>query len=378
MKKMIVGLMMVLLLAGCSDLIDSKYSEQRVMLSYFRGDRPLEEIEFEKFTHLCHMGVQPDVDGSISVSHTAPDSAFSDKCSENNVVPLLTFTNKHLEDETDVFETISSDLFLCRKFCRYAAVFAVDHGYKGLDIDWEHPVNDKQIKGWNTLMRMLKEELAKLSEVTGTYYWLTTALPDWGPGIADADTVKNYIDFINIMTYDGMGPWGGKAANTAPLFGDSEDPDKYGMATKVYSWIEKFGADKIVFGLPFYGYSCYGYQPYDIIDKEDSTKSVDGGIGWNTAAAREADGWVKVKRPAVKPEGEKFPEEVFSSWYFKDITHPEQGFVACDDAEVISMKTRWAKFYKMRGVFYWSLNLDRLGDGSTPLLEAAYNAWPVE
>ncbi|KIH54844.1 glycosyl hydrolase, family 18, partial [Ancylostoma duodenale] len=170
------------------------------------------------------------------------------------------------------FSTIAADRKKRAKFVDQVADFLRNQRIDGIDIDWEYPVTggakegvpaDKQ--NYILLLKELRERLTKLAteldrdvpyEIT-----IASAAGEWNikPGY-DLKSVTQYVDFINVMTYDYYGAWGSQwGAYTGP-----PSPLYYG-APSGYSG--KLNADfsmkyytcrtgkpsKLNMGVPFYG-----------------------------------------------------------------------------------------------------------------------------
>lgn len=373
MVRLILALSLLLfligfLIPGCS-VVDETQVPHRAMINYYRGDYSLDDIDYKYFTHLIYIGIKPDQSGGIVLFDDS--EAFTTRCLSEEVIPLYSLVNNSIEQEDGSSLQVYMHLYhqgLMNQFIENAVDMMIVAGFRGIDVDWEHPHGDEEKQVWNDMMKGLRLEMERRREETGDYYWLTTALPDWGADIPEPAVVERYIDYVNLMTYDVIGPWSSQTGNTAPLFADVDDPEGHNLADRVENWINAgFDPSRLLFGLAFYGYTWSGYEPFEkvVFDNEGnfpSGQSVDQGIGWKTARDREInEGWTKEFRPSS-----------FSTWYFSpDRTR----FVACDDEQVVAMKARWAKGMGLGGLFAWSLNLDRLPDGSTPLQEAAWQSW---
>lgn len=340
----------------------------RYFVGYYRADNlaensslPLASVKYSYYTHIIHIGLAVGSDGQPSpATPTMPSREFTAAVHQNGVLGLISLVGGKQN-----FEKVARDPEALERFVSDMARIVAEFDYDGIDVDWEHPDSPEAGKGWMTFMAALREMLDGLAENRQRRFWLTTALPaGWGGAHLDGKRIADTVDFINVMCYDGFGPWGGRAGNHAPLFPDPADPRQVSMASGMAYWRDTVGvpADSLVMGLPFYAYVCTGYEPYEPIDKDAEGKSVDGGSAWMGIAQRiERDGWER-----------RFNEESQAAWYFA----PDgSAFVAADDPETISIKTRWARENGFRGVFMWSMRCDVMPDGSRPLLDAMQRAW---
>ncbi|MFI0424452.1 glycosyl hydrolase family 18 protein [Spongiactinospora sp. 9N601] len=164
---------------------------------------------------------------------------------------------------------------------RYKAAFdGVDIDYEypsalpkaGNPADWElsDPRRKGLQKGYNALMKTLREKLDRAGADRGRYYLLTSAASASGYLVRgfDAGEALRYQDFVNLMTYDMHGSWNHFVGPQAPLYDDGkdnelEDADFY--TTKEYDKTGYFNVDwayhyyrgalppgRINIGIPYY------------------------------------------------------------------------------------------------------------------------------
>jgi chitinase len=103
-----------------------------------------------------------------------------------------------------------------RKFIDSAISFARRFNLDGIDIDWEYPGNpdqggrpiDKQT--FTLLLKEMKEQIDKESLLSGKKKLLLTIAAPAGPQNIvnmEIDKYHEYLDWINLMTYDLHGAW---------------------------------------------------------------------------------------------------------------------------------------------------------------------------
>ena len=199
-------------------------------------------------------------------------------------------------------------------FAAKLAAVVEKQGLDGLDVDIEGPTIDANYGAFIT-------ELAKALRPRGKL--LTAALSRGYGGDKVADGTLGEFDFVNIMAYDGAGPWNPKAAGQHSSMEFARSNVEY--------WLKRgLARDKAVLGVPFYGYGFgesfrnrdYPYR--EIVDKFPGASQADQ-VG-NTI------------------------------WY--------------NGVPTILEKSRFAKERGLGGVMIWSLDLDAAGEAS--LLEAIH------
>ena len=147
------------------------------------------------------------------------------------------------------------------KFADTAIALLEEHGFLGIDIDWEYPGSSEagiasspdDYYTFTLLLRALRERLDALAEKDGKPRLLAAALganPTLIKNI-DCKAVGEIVDQINLMTYD-IQTNTAASHHTALFPGDERYPMSADYAVKCYveAGIPK---EKIVIGAAFYG-----------------------------------------------------------------------------------------------------------------------------
>ncbi|REK71243.1 glycosyl hydrolase family 18 protein [Paenibacillus paeoniae] len=161
-----------------------------------------------------------------------------------------------------------------RTFAASAVEFVRTYNLNGIDIDWEYPVeggddgntrSPEDNVNFTLLMKTVREALDAAGSEDGEYYLLTIASLQADRFIANADIPNSvqYLDFINIMTYDYSGDWSLLAHHNSPIYYDQNHPAASAARNNV-----RGGAvghlnggvptHKLVLGVPFYGKGWIG------------------------------------------------------------------------------------------------------------------------
>lgn len=228
--------------------------------------------------------------------------------------------------------------------------YVVRHDFDGLDIDWEFPV----IGGWGAIkgrpedrknftlfMEETREKLTAAGEREGKYYELSVAAnagaayyTDW----VDLRRVIKTVDHINLMTYDNVGMWAGRAQHhTNGSF--SKDAAKRFIAAGA-------PAEKIVIGGAFYGKLITNVDGLKATFSDDTTIT---DVPWNSIANDylEKNGFVREW------------DDVDKSPYLYNSETKE--LVTYDNEESLKYKAEVVKELNLGGVMFWEYSHDSSG-----------------
>lgn len=130
------------------------------------------------------------------------------------------------------------------KFAASAVEMMLKYKFDGLDIDYEYPTSmagagnpdDKAFMeprrqylwaSYQILMKTLREKLDVASAQDGQHYMLTIAAPSSGYLLRGMETfdVTQYLDYVNIMSYDLHGAWNDHVGHNAALYDTGKDSE---------------------------------------------------------------------------------------------------------------------------------------------------------
>ncbi|MBE0362554.1 chitinase [Pseudoalteromonas ulvae UL12] len=129
-------------------------------------------------------------------------------------------------------------------FAKSSVEFIQRYGFDGVDIDYEYPssmndaghpddfpISNARRAGlnasYNVLMKRLREELDMAGEKAGKHYMLTIASPSSGYLLRGMETFQatQYLDYVNIMSYDLHGAWNDHVGHNAALYDTGKDSE---------------------------------------------------------------------------------------------------------------------------------------------------------
>jgi chitinase len=213
-------------------------------------------IQYDKFTHLIYSFGIPTTNGHLKpIEQPARLQTLLTKARTKNVKVLLAIGgwSDNGEELDPRFEAIAANPTM-RKILVDDIINVVNqYGIDGIDMDWEVP---DQGASYNNFLALMSELSARLKP-NGK---LLTAAVSAGAGWGYYDTRLNpYVDFLNVMAYDGDA-------------GAGHSPYSFAVSA-VDLWVKTrgFAAEKIILGVPFYArpsWSAYkvllanGADPY--------------------------------------------------------------------------------------------------------------------
>ena len=276
-----------------------------------------------------------------------------------------------------------------------AIKYAQDHGFDGLDLDWEYPAKTtvdtsppEDYQNFQTLCEMLREEI----DNNHPGFLLTAAVgigsdkiyvKDGAPPSYNVRHLSDHVDMINLMMYDVHGHWedltGHHALAHAKL---SDDRLDYSDSVEwvLENWIVQ-GADpqKIALGLGAFGRS------FTLMDSSNHGYNAPCKLGMNGLYSGEPGtytregGYLAYYEICEKIQSGEFEEVWDEEGQVPYATGGDQ-WVGYDNVQSIQYKVEMAKHYNLGGIMWWATDIDDFkgtfcGQGKYPLMTAAKQSW---
>jgi chitinase len=212
--------------------------------------------------------------------------------------------------------------------------------FDGIDIDWEYPASAEDMEN---LTGLLEEFRSQMDEVRpGLPLSIASSAGSWAYQYIDLEKVQHSLTFFDLMTYDFDGPWNNTTGLVAPLFQAAGDPSTTNNAASAVSAYLAAGVapEKIVFGVPFYGYEWTAVPDVDHGLFQPGTP-VGEGSGYSSIVPLEST-FVHYRDPMTQ-----------APWLY-DGTN----FWTYDDPQSLAYKMLYVRKEKLGGVMAWSLSGD--------------------
>lgn len=329
--------------------------------SWARGSGlPAAKLDASLLTHINYAFADISAQNTLVLPHPTTDRQnFAD-------LRALKRENPHLKtlisvggwDYSGNFSRAAKTASSRETFAQSCADFVAEHGFDGIDLDWEFPAaSDK--RNFTLLLEAIRAKLDEQGRRDGKYYSLTIA---WSPSTSllsriEAGKVAAIVDYIFLMGYDIHGPWDSYADFNAPLYPSGEASPHYSLSLSeaVSAW-QKAGipAGKIVLGMPFYGYlyTTNGSTPQGYFSRFSSAKS----ISYDKIVSGYLGNSAYIQR---------FHDSFRTPYLYNGST-----FLSYDDEASIAEKARFARESGLAGIGAWELSQDK----NARLLRSAYNA----
>lgn len=254
---------------------------------------------------------------------------------------------------SEPFAAVACDPNARTRFAQSARDMCLEYGLDGIDIDWEHPSDAQQGADYVQLLAKLRQFLPS------PRFTLSTALPagEWALQHIPLAQAAQYLDLVNIMSYDFSGPWVQEVGHQAQLF-THHTPHNHAATISCASCVRYFRshgvpAKKILLGIPAYGRSFMNTR----------------GVGHSFAGSGGEDGVFEYRDLPRPGTTEKVDKDVGAAY----CVGGDGGFVSYDNPETVKMKATFARNHDLAGLFYWTGTGDH-PDVSRSLVYSGYTA----
>lgn len=253
--KILLSLLIVIAFSACkktknepvpepidSYIADNSFKIVAYMPSY-KDPSIVDDSKYKMITHLFYAFLEPAAagDGSLApLSQPARFATVSAKAKANNVKMGIA-----LAGNSAYYEAIAKSATARTKFVNNIVAFALNNGMAGVDMDWEYP--NANLGSDATYVLLMKELSAALHQ---KQLFLSAAITAgvYAGGIREGIKAEifPYVDFFNIMQYDGLNYDTAEPLNHASY--------KMSIAS-LDQWLTVKGMpkEKAIVGIPLYG-----------------------------------------------------------------------------------------------------------------------------
>lgn len=315
----------------------------------------LDNVDFNVLTTLAYFGIPVKGDGNLDTSYQGYETFKSEtatelfvKAHEHGTRVVLTITQM---DNREIRALMDDPAAQARSIEQTVALVK-NRGIDGVNIDIEYTGDPGQryrdafsvyVKNMNDAMHAAVPQ----SKVTVSVY--ASAVKE--PKIYDISKMGEYTDGVFMMAYDFAVASSGHAIPTAPLYGHKEGKYWYDVSTAVEDFLKYMSAEKLILGVPWYGYNYNvgsptvkaptghgrGFaQTYTLVE-ENVNQNMPGIYEYAT-------GWDEVGQVGWKA----YYSAASGTWRM----------VFIDDVKSLDIKFEYAKQKDLGGVGMWALGFD--------------------
>jgi GH18 family chitinase len=224
-------LSLLLFLVACSGFptMNTSKSPSFRVIGYVTASVIVEQVPFDKLTHINYAFLIPNADGSFAPMANSWKLKFlAEQAHKNDVKVLISVGGWGWDAQ---FEEMAADPQKRAVFIDGLVKFVAETGIDGADIDWEYPDPGQSSLNFLALMTELRAALPKDKLLTAA---VIAFGDEYGQGVPTESFAL--MDFINIMTYDG------------DLHGSME---QFNLGLDY--WLGRgLPKEKLVMGVPFY------------------------------------------------------------------------------------------------------------------------------
>lgn len=244
------------------------------------------------------------------------------------------------------------------RFGASAARFVRDYSLDGIDIDWEYPnhpgagntYRPEDVHNFTLLLECVRKHIDSLAMAEGRKdkYLLTiaTGASEHYAANTELGPLSEYLDFINIMTYDfhhGGSTQTGHHANLWLSEWDAADGDATDKAVELHL---KAGVppEKLNIGIPFYGRIWRGVEP------------VNNGLYREAETTGAGMPYAEVLKALADPAFTRLYDSSAASPFLWNAT--DSVFISYEDEGSIAARMEYLRSKGLGGVMFWEYTED--------------------
>lgn len=272
-------------------------------------------------------------------------------------------------DYSTYFSDVASTAKGRETFAQSCVDLITAHSLDGIDLDWEYPVSGgqpgvihrpKDKENFTLLLQAIRDALDRQERRDGKEYVLTIAGAAGSGYLSNiqAQAVTKIVDHVFLMTYDIHGPWDTYADLNAPLYTptDSSPQYRYSVDAAVSAWLKAgVPAEKLVLGMPLYGYIYQG------------VRSSNSGL-YSTFTSAKSVTYNQLKKSYLSSSSYRKLRHATAQVPY---LYGNGSFISYDDTTSIAAKAGLALERGLGGIGFWELSQD----ADAELISSACGVW---
>ncbi|MCX7745712.1 MAG: glycosyl hydrolase family 18 protein [Clostridia bacterium] len=247
------------------------------------------------------------------------------------------------------------------KFADSAVRYIKQYGLDGVDLDWEYPgqpgdgnpYGPEDKHNFTLMLQKIREKLNAQGATDGKQYLLTIAS---GANYTYAENtelgiIHQYLDNINIMTYDFSGGWVSQTAHHTNLYKSTMSPNgsiSSDLAVNIHIQ-NGVPAKKIVLGVAFYGRGFNGVS-----------SSTNNGLGQSYSGGASEYSYTQLSSSYINKNGYvRYWDDAAKAPYLWNAS--QKSLITYDDVESLGHKSSYIKSKGLGGAMFWEYTQDSTG-----------------
>jgi chitinase len=278
-----------------------------------------------------------------------------------------------------LFSDIADSEALRTAFARSCVAFMKQHGFDGIDVDWEFPVSggdptvrhrpeDKQ--NFAAMLAALRAELDRQGGNAQAHYYLSIAGGAGASQIANLDlqAMLPSLDWIDIMAYAFAGENTRDTRFKGPLFASAADPSKNRLTYNANAAVTAYlsggvPADKLVLGIALYGQGWQGVPA----GLNNGLFQADSGPAQGTWAKDGVFGYQDLVSTYLPTYQRSYDKDAQAPWLYNPAA---KIFITYEDPQSLAAKAGYVLANHLAGLAAWELSFD---DDQSSLVGAMFS-----
>lgn len=349
---------------GLEPLKESKKSHEVFGFAPYWTFNKLDNVDYETLTTFAYFGIDVYEDGTLDTEGPGYTTFMSDKATtifkkahSHGTRVVLTVTQM----DNDILDLFLADSAAQEKAVKNIVTIVKQRGIDGVNVDFEYdgtpPLGHSE--AYTNFVSILRAELTKEiphSQLTISVY----ASAANATRLYDIGAISPHVDGIFMMAYDFYARGSDTAMPTAPLYGAKSGKYSYDIASAVDDFLKKIPADKLILGVPYYGYSYLMYEPKPFTETRPSWS-------WRGSPTAQTIEYVSSNIQAEKSGWDEDGQVAWQAHYIAETDTWRMIFL--EDERSLGIKYDFAKSKNLKGVGMWALGFDNGTDKYWALLK---------
>ncbi len=323
---------------------------------FWRADfLPVDEIPFQYLDQIDHFSIHPGAQGTLVVPNgfVMPTLVEQAHLAGKRVILVVGGARDY-----GAFAAMAAEPSDRASFVRNLVDFLVEHGYDGVNIDWEFPQTLADRQNLSALMSELSAGLAAIDPELELSIAVTSneRRGQW----IDVEAISPLVSHFLVMTFGYYGAWGSESGHNAPLYPVPAAGDSRCVDQSLSYWAEARGVpwSKIYMGIASFGLGFESEALYQALPDNPVVS--------------------KANYQDIKPLiGDGYTRQWDNAAQVPYLTLDDgPGVWSYDDPQSIDLKREYALANGIGGVAVWDVTMDRVGGEHELLKVLAHTSAP--